>query len=448
MSRAAQLATLPLETPPLAPRTETERYPFNQRWRASSRILFRFVFSYLVLYNFPFPIGQIPYTEWPADKWSNLWKAFVPWVGKHLLHLQKDITVFTNGSGDTTFDWVMAMCYLALALAATVVWSALDRKRTQYNPLLKWLRLYVRFALAAAMISYGAYKVIPSQFPAPSMSRLVEAYGDSSPMGLLWTFMGASRPYEIFAGSAELIGGILLVIPGLTVLGSVVSVAVLTNVFLLNMCYDTPVKLYSFHLLFMGLFLIVPDLRCLTDFFVLGKSSALCREAPLFQRKRLNQAAAVILWMFAVYFVGFSLYQSYTQFKEYNSAKPQHYGMWSVDEFSTDGQIRPPLLTDSRRWRRMFFEFEGFCGLQLVEGTRRNYTLKLDATKKTMSLGKFDEPKWSSVLTYDDSQPDVMTLSGQFDGHQVSAKLRRVDASTFLLKNRGFHWISEYPFNR
>jgi hypothetical protein len=33
------------------------------------------------------------------------------------------------------------------------------------------------------------------------------------------------------------------------------------------------------------------------------------------------------------------------------------------------------------------------------------------------------------------------------DGQKVRARLHRQDAS-FLLVNRGFHWINEYPFNR
>jgi hypothetical protein len=51
---------------------------------------------------------------------------------------------------------------------------------------------------------------ISSQFPAPTQDRLMQSYGDSSPMGLLWTFMGASEPYTMFVGFAEMISGILL----------------------------------------------------------------------------------------------------------------------------------------------------------------------------------------------------------------------------------------------
>src|SRR5262249_49169401 len=107
------------------------------------------------------------------------------------------------------------------------------------------------------------------------------------------------------------------------------------------------------------------------------------------------------------------------------------------------------LMTDSVRWRRVFFEYGDFWGIQLMDGgPRKNFALKLDPQKRTLTLGKRDDPKWSSVLTFDQPQADQMTLSGQFDGHQIIAKIKRVDPGSYLLNSRGFHWINEYPFNR
>jgi len=52
------------------------------------------------------------------------------------------------------------------------------------------------------------------------------------------------------------------------------------------------------------------------------------------------------------------------------------------------------------------------------------------------------------VLTY--SQPDTehVVMTGTLGGSAVVVHLRRIDPSTFLLVNRGFHWINELPFNR
>jgi hypothetical protein len=45
------------------------------------------------------------------------------------------------------------------------------------------------------MIVYGAVKVIKLQFSYPGPDTLLHTFGESSPMHLLWTFMGASDGY-------------------------------------------------------------------------------------------------------------------------------------------------------------------------------------------------------------------------------------------------------------
>jgi hypothetical protein len=34
------------------------------------------------------------------------------------------------------------------------------------------------------------------------------------------------------------------------------------------------------------------------------------------------------------------------------------------------------------------------------------------------------------------------------DGKKIQARLRKLELNNFLLNSRGFHWISEFPFNR
>ena len=178
------------------------------RWSLSLRIAFRFAFSYFLLYCAPFPLMLIPYGE-RAGQWvEGFWHAVVPWVAAHVLHLPRPVTVFENGSGDTTYNWVQVGCFLVIAGLATVLGSFLDRKRPSYNHLYRWSRLYLRLWLGAFMCSYGASKVIQLQFPPPLLSTLIVPYAQHSPMGLLWTFMGTSKAYNFFAGSAEIIARI------------------------------------------------------------------------------------------------------------------------------------------------------------------------------------------------------------------------------------------------
>ena len=68
-------------------------------------------------------------------------------------------------------------------------------------------------------------------------------------MGLLWTFMGASAPYQMLAGLAEVTCGMLLFWRRSRLLGALLAIGVMGNVVALNYCYDVPVKLFSTELL-------------------------------------------------------------------------------------------------------------------------------------------------------------------------------------------------------
>jgi uncharacterized membrane protein YphA (DoxX/SURF4 family) len=434
----------------IEPEAHPQEISARPSWHLTKRIAFRFAFSYLVLYNLPFPVEQLPFADSLMQQYNNLWQAIVPWVGKHLLHLSYDITVFQNGSGDTTYNYVQVLCMLALAAAATVTWSVLDRRRFSYQQLDQWLRLYVRFSLASAMIAYGVVKIIPLQMPAPFLTRLIEPYGDSSPMGLLWTFIGASKGFEIFTGCAEMLGGVLLIFPRTTLLGALVCFADTSLIFILNMSYDVPVKLYSFHLLVMSVFLFAPNLRRLADLFLFNRGVEAVKLLQLFKREWLNRSALALQILFGLYLIGSGFYGSYQQSKVYGerAPKPPLYGIWSVEEFSVDGQERPPLLTDTTRWQRAIFQFPGLLTVQPMSGPNQSFRLDLSTENRKLSLGKRDDPDWKAELSFEELDAGLMTLEGEFDGHSMYAKLARVDESKFLLNSRGFHWIQEYPFNR
>jgi hypothetical protein len=427
------------ESPTLAPPVDAAHSaPF---WSPAQRILFRFAFVYLVLYNFPFPLDYIPYVEMIALPYQKLWRALVPWVGTHLFHA--DTSTLPNGSGDSTYSYVQVFCFLVIALAVTAVWTILDRKRTQYARLHEGLRIYVRFALGAAMISYGAYKVIKSQFPDPAVDRLLQPYGDASPMGLVWTFMGASRSYNVFTGAVEMIGGLLLTVRRTSLLGVLVSLGALSNVVALNFFYDVPVKLYSSHLLAMAVFLIVPDLRRLIDVFVLGRRVEPIEIRPLFRRLWLRRGVLVLRTLLVLAYTAYLLNISYQN--SLTQAQPLD-GLWNVDEIEIDGQVRPPLVTDRERWRRVIFRYPSTMAVQLMSDSRERYVCNFD--KGVMTLGKREDAKWKATLSYAQPKPGLLTLEGTLDGRKIRVRLHAEKPPKFLLTTRGFHWINERPFNR
>lgn len=419
-------------------------------WSLGRRIFFRFTFAYFFLFIFPFPLDLIPLETVAAAyrPYQKLWDAIILWTGKHLFHV--DITVHPNGSGDTTYNYVQLFCYLVVALAAAAVWTLLDRRRSHYVRLNEWLRLYVRFSLATAMLSYGGYKVIVSQFPSPTLDRLVQPFGDASPMGILWTFMGASAAYTIFGGAAEMLGGLLLTFRRTTLLGALVSFAVLSNIVMLNFSYDVPVKLYSSHLLLMAVFVAAPDLRRLADFFVLNRRAEPAEIRPLFERRWLHRGALVFRVLFIVAYAGYALSQSQFNRKTYGDLAPRSplRGIWNVEEITVNGKVRPAVFTDATRWRRMVFDHPQNVGIQLMDDSRRRYTLALHPINKIMVFKKRDDPKASFRFTYQQPEPGLLTMQGTLEGETIQARLRKADTKPYLLTSRGFHWINEVPFNR
>ena len=413
------------------------------------RFLLRFTFVYLVLYLLPFLLNVLPLLEPVGEAYKGLWGSFVPWIGKQAFQLE--IVVQETGSGDTAYDYMAILCSLVLAAVAGLAWTFLDRKRSNDARIAEWLRVYVRFALATVMIVYGAHKVFSAQFGTPGLNRLLKTFGEASPMGLLWTFMGFSRVYTLFAGLAEMVGGILLISRRTTLLGALVSIGVLVNVVLLNLCYDVPVKQFSMHLLAMAVLLTLPDLRRLASFFLFNRKVTPAEIRPLFRRAWLNRAALVLRTVFIAGFSIYMLYQSYKIDVEISSSasKRPFYGIWEVEEYVVDGQVRPPLITDASRWRWLVFEDPEFLSVHTMRPERPQfYALQLNPNQKRLVLTDVKDPKSRSVLSYQRLGPELLTFAGAIDGQKITARLRRVDESKFQLFSRGFHWISERPFNR
>src|SRR5579859_7088073 len=179
-------------------------------WSSGQKLTFRFFFIFFLLYIFFNPNGVLPFSETLFESYIQPFHRLIPWIGRHILHLSYEITVFTNGSGDTTYDYVVFLCIFIIAIAGSLAWTALDRHRSSYQKLYYWLRVVVRYYLAITMLSYGSAKVFKLQFPFPDLDRLLEPYGNSSPMGLSWTFMGYSKGYNYYIGLSEVVGGLLL----------------------------------------------------------------------------------------------------------------------------------------------------------------------------------------------------------------------------------------------
>ena len=377
------------------------------------RIAFRFFCLYWVLWLSP------------------IWKPVAPMVATRLFHVSAEAATYhRTGSGDTALQYMDVFLSFVAALCGTAIWSMLDRRRDQYVILHSWLRLLIRYFMALMLLSYGFSKVFLLQFPENSLIRLGQEYGTFSPMGVVWSFMGASAAYTIFSGLAEVTGGVLLYFRRTTALGALVTFGVMTNVVALNYCYDIPVKIHSTHYLLMSAFLLAPDFHRLMNVFLLNRAAEPGElRFPEFRpgwRLWTSRVAWIVLFALGVIAQGVGAYKSYA------APKPRTplYGLYTVEG------------PKSQDWRSVAFETPETMSIRMTDGRSQYIPVTYDVAKQTIALKNIATYHWSNP------EPNLVVLARTVEGKEVTIPLRRFDESRYLLRTRGFHWVQEYPFNR
>jgi hypothetical protein len=106
------------------------------------------------------------------------------------------------------------------------------------------------------------------------------------------------------------------------------------------------------------------------------------------------------------------------------------------------------MATDNERWRRAIFESPERMAFQRMDDSLARFNARISAKDQTLTLTRNDDKNWKAHFTYNRGPDEHLEVDGSMDGHPIHMALHRKDRNQFLLVNRGFHWISEVPFNR
>jgi len=401
------------------------------------------------LYIFPFPLNLLPFGagRWISVTVQDFWDYIGLWVAKNIFGF-KDLPSWRKGSGDRTVDYILVLARLTISIFLVLIWLLADFKRKNYDKLFKYLWLYLRYFLAFTLLTYGLSKVFTNQFWEPSLYDLIKPYGDFSPMGLLWKFMGYSRTYTIFAGFCEAITGLFLLYRPTVRLGSFIGFAIITNIFLLNMSYDVPVKLFSFHLLLITTIILLPELKNLVRFFILNKPTTITTFNPYFGKNKWNILNRAFKVLIIVYFLfTYSLEQlEIKNNRNQETSTSGLYGIYHVEGFIINNDTLPPLTNNNNRW--MDFVVEKNNGLIIMMDGQKQYSnLKMDPIRKTMVLKPYFDTTAVYNLQYR-KMDRILQLFGKFKGDSIHIDLLNKGNDDFYLLKRKFNWINEFPMNR
>lgn len=420
------------------------------KWSVIHKLIFYFCFLFFGLNIFPFPsnlVGDVSFGL--IDKF---WSAIVDLLGQIFLDVEK-ITVRPNGSGDTTWNWLQELGIIIMASLGSLLWLFLARNRANHEKLAYWLKIYLRYYLAATMFTYGFVKVFPLQFGTITTYRLYERLGEMSPMGLLWTFMAYSKGYQLFGGLAEVLGGLLLLFRRTITLGALICVGVLMNIFAMNVFYDVPVKIYSFWLMLIGIYLLSDDAKRLWQFFVLNQATQPTQEIKVFADKKWFKIGRIVLKVLFIGFVfAFQLYDGWQSSVPASSSKSSIYGPYKVEKFERNNV--EATSADTLRLQEVFIDRRGTYDMIYVtneDGLRKRVNFDLDTTKHTIRMTDYtaalsDTTRYA--FSYEQPDTETLFLKGKLKNDSIKVSMKKMNRKNFLLTTRGFHWINEVPFNK
>src|SRR5262245_33490384 len=449
-------------------------------WPRWQRVAFRFALVYYLLCAFPAPLSALVGTiadvsevlgaDVKGAPWSWLqtalglpeegWKLVTSWMDRHGL-APYDVIHQPTGSSDTGHDFARMLAILALSCAATAVWSLWPRAGRSYPRLGRCLHLVVRFDLAFTLFGYGFEKFYGGQFGELTLTRLTQEIGDTWPMTMVGTFLQASKPYELFGGTGEVLSGLLLFHPRTALLGAGLATAVMTQVCALNWLCGVPVKVFSAHLLLYAVLLLLPFRHRLWALLANTNAPPVDLRVTTTPRARRVLTALGFAWVLAALVTTHVQGMTPSPWVKMTEKSPL-YGLWVVESMQLDGVDVP--VGDATRWRDFAVDAGNMAWAREATGTRYWFEFRWDEAAGTAQVKQRGDSAEAVTWTSEcgstttkvdpplllrneergkkvDGQRRTLVLKGEWRGRQL--ELRTVE-KIFRLKT-GFRLRQELP---
>ncbi|NNT72970.1 hypothetical protein HKT18_12140 [Flavobacterium sp. IMCC34852] len=418
------------------------------------KTIFRFFFIYFILSTalwqiFEFIPGLSAITYFIND-------AFVPVVtffNDHIFHVKDKLNIDGGGSGDTSYAWAYFYNSILLATLGTILWTLLERKPKDYSKLDWWLKNTLRYYLIIIAFLYGTIKLFAMQMPEPNLSELATPLGDYLPMRLSWMFFGYSSPYQIFSGVMEIMVAILLLYRRTITMGLLLGFGVFLNVFILNLCFDIPVKIFSMHLVIYCLYLIISDANHFVNFFWRNIPSGKLNSYYFSTTNKYFKIFRIVVKTLIILVFGvFSTYQSWEYKQEFSKSKiqkPIEPGVYYTTSFKKNNVEIPISLSDDKLWKDFIFQDDS-RGSILTSDTlfrqaynRGYFSYQVKPKENKLIFTKLRNDK--EILfesQYKVINPKSIQISTKIKNDSLVFTLEKSNRN-FQLMEKQFHWISE-----
>jgi len=198
----------------------------------------------------------------------------------------------------------------------------------------------------------------------------------------------------------------------------------------------------------MGIGLVAIDLRRVVNFFLLNRAAPARWlpapfKGPWWKLVSYPVSAVVVFAMLYSSIEGAS-----KAMKNTPTGRPPLFGIYEVESFARDGEVIPPLATDGTRWQRMIVGRPGTAAVTMMNGDRIGYVFEPDTDSGTVSMADYRERDRKFAMQFSVPAEGRFVLEGALGDSELRIEFTRKGPEDYLLMNRGFHWISERPYNR
>ncbi|MCH5719053.1 hypothetical protein [Niabella hibiscisoli] len=264
------------------------------------------------------------------------------------------------------------MLVAGVALLGAVIWSRFDRKRLSYNDLYYLVRVFARYRVAYAGISWGYKKLfimqMPEQFEAIWNTNLI----DFLVKRLYWEVLSVAPVYEVWLGFAEFIAGFLLLFRRTTAIGAALAFVVFGNIAISNHAYDIGEHVPSALMALLALFVLWQYLPYIYRVLIREEHAMVPLYYPVlskWQRRTRTGLKVVFNFVLIVLFAWYEVKAVRTNdfYKLPNTpGLANSSGIYQVKVFRRNGVEHPYNPLDTARWQDVVFENWSSMGVRYV----------------------------------------------------------------------------------
>lgn len=446
-------------------------------WNVYQKVAFRFIFIFFILFIvlLDWSVNTILSYIYYYGHLAEFLDVVISWTGKQIFQISYTIISPYDGQhNDRTYIYLLYFNMAVFATLGAVIWSVLDRKRTNYQKLYYWLTAIVRYYLAFTLFIFALEKFFKMQFPDLGFYTLTGSLGDMSPMHLAWAFFGYSYGYNVFMGIAEC-AALLLLFRRTMTFGTILTLVTLANVMAVNYNYDVHAKMYPTALFVMAFFLLLHDANRLIRFFFTGQAISLqVIKAPVFKKRWMNISKTVLKFLVIGYYIIFPVMDYFDHKKnaeERGKAKSKIAGVYDVISFV----VNKDTLSNENplRWNQLVIGDKMIEAVRLrgdsiafvyvsvnkkeiiVSGDQTDLYTKMQEIYNEQGISIWEKMdsiliarKIESSLNFELSDSTTLKLKGivKNDSVFITAIRKPIDIKNFRLMKRRFHWITEATY--